>query len=263
MKTLLCTVFLTAALAAQTGRAPDLLPTLREVFADIGTLLASADAGRVEAINARLAECGDELRLLETLAGALTRGILVDLPQALREKSVVPATEATIADETRLLEELRAELKIAEARRMHQGLPDGLSRARSGTALAKAAASISLEIPVPPASMSGTLAAVVQSSDPLALGRALYMSKDWAGAMNAFNLVPTEKRSPEASCLMARCLERLERWSEAQALYEKTSAAEPTGPWGDLARWMLRFGGQKSSVRSVLGAVPAAPRGLK
>ena len=263
MKSLLCMMLVAGSVVAQPGRAPDLLPTLREVFADIGTLLASADSGRVGVLNARLAECGDELRLLETLADALTRGILVDLPQALREKADAPCTPTSVAEEERLLEALRADVKLAESRRVHQGVPDGLSRARSGTALARAAVGVTLDIPVPPAFMSGTLSAVVHSPDPEALGRALYMSKDWAGAMNAFNLVVAEKRTAEVNCMMARCLERLERWDEAKALYEKSSAAEPKGPWGDLARWMLRFGGQKSTVRSALAPALPATGGAK
>lgn len=258
MKTVLCALLLAGLMAAQPARTPELLPTLREVFADIGTLLASADTGRVDVLSARLAECGDELRLLETLSAALSRGILVDLPPALREKpEPAGARPTTEAEETRLLEELRAEVKLTEARRQSMGLPDGLSRARQGSVLAQAAAGVTLEIPVPPASHAGTPAVAAQSADPEALGRALYAARDWAGALNAFTLVT--QKTPEVNCLMARCLERLERWAEAKALYESTSNADPKGPWGDLARWMLRFGGQKSTVRSAL----AMPGGSK
>lgn len=254
MKRILILALLASSLAAQTGKAPDLLPTLREVFADIASVLGAADKGRVEVLSARLQETGDEIRLLETLAGALARGILVDLPKALREKDGSPADPALLVTEQKKLEELRAELSLAENRRRASGLSEGLMRARKASLFAEAAVERALDIPVPALSAAGTPSAVAGSGEPEALGRALYQAKDWKGALTAFEALAPAARSAEVNCLMARCFERLERWDEAKVLYEATAKAEAKGPWGDLARWMLRFGGQKNTVRSALEA---------
>jgi hypothetical protein len=254
MKSFVLVALLCVVLNAQNNKTPDLLPTLREVFADIATVLAQADQGRIEVLSARLKETGDEIRLLETLAAALSRGILVDLPQALREKGLPNVRPETMAQEQQKLEELRAELKLVEGRKRATGVPDGLLRARKGSFFAEAALERPLDIPVPALSSAGTPSAVAQSAQPEALGRALYQSKDWKGALTAFEALAPQARTTEVNCLMARCLERLDRWDEARQLYEATAKAEQKGPWGDLARWMLRFGGQKNTVRAALEA---------
>lgn len=229
-------------------------PALQEIFADIGDLLRGADRSRVDVIRLRLRETEDELRLLESLKSALDRGLLVELPAALRDRATRDASPEAVERERKAMEELLAEVRIAEARRRQgpPGLPKEAAPGGGPSALARAALDVHLEIPAPPRDGSGTASAAVAALDPEGLGRALYAAGDFAGAVHALQAVATAGGSPEVRYLLARSLERLGRWPEAKDLYSGVAADDKDGPWGGLSRWMLRFGGHLHDAREVL-----------
>lgn len=243
---------------------PSAAPTLEEVFSDIGVLLRRADRGHLEGLKVRLRETDDELRLLENLKAALDRGVLVDLPPLFREPPGADASPEALIREQQGLDQLQADVRLAEARRQRRGAeslrpPPGNQDRPS--ALAQAAIEVQLEILPPPKGPGGTPAAAAAALDQEGLGKALYLAKDYSGALNALQAVPAERRSLEVRCIIARCFERTGRWTDAREIYTAVAAEDPNGPWGSMAQWMLRFGDHLRSVRDMLGRT--APGGEK
>lgn len=238
-------------------------PSLAQLYGDLGELLRSTDRDVVKALEARLLETGEEIRLLESLRSTLGRGILVDIPKVLRESTVDSASPELLAKEEEAVSKLRADLEIAKAKQQRLAKASERkeeSRAKGASVFALATIQVAVEVPIPPKSAAGSISAVSSAVDPEGVGRALYAAKDHLGALNAFTALPEGERTLEVQCLMARCLEHVGRWEEAKVLYTKVSEKDPTGSWGSMARWMLRFGEHLRSA-SALSEVRSGSQG--
>jgi hypothetical protein len=120
------------------------------------------------------------------------------------------------------------------------------------SSLAEAALEVDLEIPLPPLSTAGRPSSAARALDPEGLAKALYLAKDYPGALNALLAIPEGERSLESSYFVARCLDLIGRWPEARAAYEAVTARDPQGHWGEHSQWMMSIGSNKENVRKLL-----------
>lgn len=79
--------------------------------------------------------------------------------------------------------------------------------------------------------------------DPLALGRTLFRTRDFAGALKAFrqvnlNGMPPEERRP-IEYLMATCLKHLGKLEEAAAIYREVAGSKGDEVLANCAQWQL------------------------
>ena len=232
-------------------------PTLQEIFSDIGTLLKSADKSKVKILEARLAETEEEIHHLGNLKATLDRGIVIELPDVLKERLDVPASEAALAKEQKRIDDLKAQMRFLEERRRRtseQRKAGDAVKAPAPTKRGTAALEVVLDVPEPPVNKLATSRRLEAAVDKAAYGKALYLAHDYEGALNSYGQLPEEKRSLETKYHMARCHELLGKWKDAEKVYVAVSTADPKGHWGDLARWMLDLGKQKQGIRSLINA---------
>lgn len=230
-------------------------PTLQEIFSDIGALLLKADRSKVQVLQARLAETEEEIRHLENLQTTLRRGIVIDMPDVLRERGDVPATDEALKREHQQVEELRAEIRQVEERRkrMDKERDAGeVAKAPVATPRAQAALDVVLQVPEPPKRTTATEKQIRDAIDKAAYGNALYLAGDVQGALKTYEQLPDDERTLEIQYQMARCHELLGKWDDAQRLYTAVSENDPTGHWGGLARWMLDLGKRKQGIRKLI-----------
>lgn len=232
-------------------------PTLQEIFSDLGELLKKADRSKVSVLEARLAETDEEIHHLENLQSTLKRGIVIDMPDVLKERLNVPASPDAIKREEQKLDELRAQMRFLEERRRRQEeerMVGEVAKAPSATRRGAAALDVVLKVPEPPARRSATGRQIRDAVDKVAYGKALYLLKDYEGALKSYEQVDEARRSLEIKYHMARCHELLNRWDEAKTLYTAVSTEDPKGHWGGLARWMLDLGTRKQGIRGLIEA---------
>jgi len=232
-------------------------PTLDEIFSDIGDLLKTADESKVAVLETRLAETEEEITHLENLQATLKRGILIEMPDILKERLNVPVSRDALEREQKKIDELKMQMRFLAERRTRQekgrdvGEPE---RAVAVTHRGSAALDVVLRIPEPPKRPAATEQQIQDAVDKVLYGKALYLARDYEGALKSYGLVPEEKRSLEIKYHMARCHELLDRWDDAKTLYTSVSTADPKGHWGGLARWMLDLGTQKQGIRGLIKA---------
>lgn len=230
-------------------------PTLQEIFGDIGVMLKSADKSKVKVMEARLAETEEEIRHLENLQSALERGIIVDMPEVLKQRLDAGASESSLKQEETQVAELQAKERLLRARRTrlaNERSRGEIAKVRRPTRFGAAALDVALEVPEPPKSGVGSEERIADAVDKVALAKALYFAEDYAGALKAFQRVLAKERTAEITFRMARCHDKLGRWKEAEELYVATQGDDPQGHWGNQAKWSLDLGKQRERIRKLL-----------
>ena len=234
------------------GSAYPGIPRLEELFGDIGQVFSKIDGAQAGVLKARLRETKEELDLLERVNATLKKGIVMEVPASLRPRILPEASPELSLREQRLVDDLRAELKLRELRQKDRlDRPKNLVSA-APSLMGSAIMDVMVELPSPPGSEVGSPEKVALAANPLGVARSLFLAGDYVGALNAYESIPEEKRGVESRYRMARIREKLGQWKEAKTGYEEVARMDPKGHWGDQARWMLRFAKHQRVVYGVL-----------
>ncbi len=237
---------------AESGAQP---LTLEEIFADIGEVLVSADRSKANVLEARIAETDEEIRHLENLQSASRRGIVVDLPEVLRERAPVSADKVALEREHQQVDELRARIRVMEERKKRLGAErrtDEIVQAPRASTRGEAALEVVLSVPEPTVLGPADEAEIKEAVDQAAYGRALFLAGDYRGAARTYEGLPRDQRTLEIRYQMARCQDLLGRWEAAEQLYTAVSTDDREGHWGNLAKWMLDLGRKKQGIRELI-----------
>ena len=213
----------------------------------------SVDRNRVATVNSELERLKDEESELRSLLDELRRGLPIDITAVGQTSAVEDIDATTLELENQTLAAMKVQVEQLEERNRKRR--EWERRRREAMQLTRKSEVLlaSLDtLPEPDPEVDGVIA-VAKTAFPGRLAHALYLARDFKGALRQYEALGLEAMDAEQRFEMARCLEEVGQVDKAiEVLGNVGGENDADGFWQGRAEGLKKFLEKSQSIRQVL-----------
>lgn len=227
--------------------------TLNDLADSVALAFDSVDRNSVAHVNTELERLKDEETELRELLDELRRGLPIEINAVGQASAIDDVDETTLELESQTLAAMKVQVEQLEERNRKRR--EWERRRREAMQLTRKSEVLlaSLDtLPEPDPESDGVIA-VAKTAFPGRLAHALYLARDFKGALRQYEALGLEAMNAEQRFEMARCLEEIGQVEKAIDVLGKVGAENDSdGFWRGRAEGLKKFLEKSQSIREVL-----------